>query len=257
MMKEMMSAGLYTAMQSAAVAAYPNEACGLLVSTKRGKYELVLCRNVADDPVNFFVMDADDQISAETQGEVVGVWHSHTDGSNTASDADIAGCESSELPWFIINVTKNYNPDIETDFVISDVNVIAPCGIVTPLEGRAYAFGVFDCWTLCRDYLKREFDVSVDTCAHLHIPGWWNGERDILTDNFSGQGLVKLPHGTPPQKGDLFFMKIGAKMPDHCAVYVGDNLILHHQTNRLSGKAIYGGMYKKCTVHHLRHKDVL
>lgn len=257
MIKDMMNPELYRSMQLAAIAAYPNEACGLLVNKQGKKYELVLCRNVADDPVNFFVMDVDDQIAAEMQGDVVGVWHSHTDGTNKASEADVAGCESSELPWYIINVTKNFNPDVDSDYIISDVNVIVPCGIETPLEGRTYAFGVFDCWTLCRDYLKREFGVNMDLCAHLHVPNWWDGDKDILSDNFESQGLVKMPHGTEPKKGDLFFMKIGAKMPDHCAVYVGDNLILHHQTNRLSSKAIYGGMYRKCTVHHLRHRDLL
>lgn len=257
MIKNMMSADLYSAMQLAAVKSYPDEACGLLVNTKANKYELVLCRNVATDPENFFVMDADDQINAEKQGDVVGVWHSHTDQTNEASEADKAGCEASELSWFIINVTKNYDPNIEADFLVSDVNVISPSGFEMPYEGRPYAFGVFDCWMLCRDYLKREFGVHVDACPLLHIPNWWDGDVDILGDNYEGQRLVKLPHGTEPQRGDLFFMKMGAKMPDHCAVYIGDNLILHHQTNRLSSKAIYGGMYQKCTIHHLRHKDLL
>nr|AKG47480.1 hypothetical protein pA_00040 [Pectobacterium carotovorum] len=106
MIKDMMNADLYRSMQLAAIEAYPSEACGLLVNKQGNKYELILCRNVADDPVNFFVMDADDQIAGEMQGDVVGVWHSHTDGTNKASDADIAGCESSELPWYIINITK-------------------------------------------------------------------------------------------------------------------------------------------------------
>ncbi|MGJ0628991.1 C40 family peptidase [Xenorhabdus bovienii] len=257
MIKEMMSADLYSAMQLAALKAYPNEACGLLVSTKGSKYELVLCKNVADDPVNFFVMDADDQIAAESKGEVVGVWHSHTDGTNKASEADMAGCEASEFPWFIINVTQNYNPEIDSQFIISDINVISPNGFEMPYEGRPYAFGVFDCWMLCRDYLHREFKAQVGACPHLHIPNWWDGDKDILSDNFAEQGLIKLPYGTKPQRGDLFVMKIGSKMPDHCAIYIGDNIILHHQANRLSSKAIYGGMYQKNTIHHLRHKDLL
>ncbi|CDL80970.1 C40 family peptidase [Xenorhabdus szentirmaii] len=257
MIQEMMNTALYLAMQQAAIQTYPNEACGLLVNTKRAKYELVLCKNVAEDPVNFFVMDAEDQIAAENKGEVVGVWHSHTDRTNKASEADLAGCESSEIPWFIINVTKNYNPEIDSEFIISDVNVITPNGFEMPYEGRPYAFGVFDCWMLCRDYLKREFNIQVGACSHLHIPNWWDGDKDILSENFAEQGFVKLPYGTQPKRGDLFLMKIGAKMPDHCAVYIGDNLILHHQSDRLSCKAVYGGMYQKTTIHHLRHKELL
>ncbi|MDP1019744.1 NlpC/P60 family protein, partial [Klebsiella pneumoniae] len=47
------------------------------------------------------------------------------------------------------------------------------------------------------------------------------------------------------------------KMPDHCAVYIGDGMIMHHQIDRLSCRAYYGGMYQKHTTHHLRHRDLL
>jgi proteasome lid subunit RPN8/RPN11 len=36
-------------------------------------------------------MHAEDQIAAERAGEVVGVWHSHTDEDNQASEADMSG----------------------------------------------------------------------------------------------------------------------------------------------------------------------
>ncbi|WP_151202361.1 NlpC/P60 family protein, partial [Salmonella enterica] len=68
--------------------------------------------------------------------------------------------------------------------------------------------------------------------------------------------LVRLAPGTEPQRGDVFFIQYG-KMPDHCAVYIGDGMILHHQIDRLSCRAYYGGMYQKHTTHHLRHRDLL
>lgn len=58
--------------------------------------------------------------------------------------------------------------------------------------------------------------------------------------------LVKVwfaANGEEPQKGDIFFMQYG-KMPDHCAVYIGDDQILHHHKDRLSCRAVFGGMYK-------------
>jgi len=257
MKNEMMNEKLLGAMRLAALQEYPNEACGLLINTRANKYELILCRNVADDPENYFVMHAEDQIAAERAGEVVGVWHSHTDEDNQASEADMSGCEASELPWFIINISKNYNPEIDAEYRFSDVNVIKPSGFEMPYEGRPYAFGVFDCWLLCRDYLKREKNVTIGVCPELHIPSWWERGVDILNDNFQSQDLVRLPPGTPRQNGDIFFMQLASQVPDHCAVYIGDGMILHHQMDRLSCKAIYGGMYEKHTTHHLRHKDLM
>ncbi|WP_434523874.1 C40 family peptidase [Photorhabdus asymbiotica] len=255
--KDMIGEKLLNDMRQAALHAYPNEACGLLVNTCANKYELILCRNVSEEPENFFVMDADDQVAAEQMGQVVAVWHSHTDGDNQASEADLAGCEASEIPWFIINISKNYNPEIEAEFRFSDINVIEPSGFEMPYEGRPYAFGVFDCWLLCRDYLKREFGIEMGVCLDLHIPSWWDKGMNILHENYESQGLVRLPVGTPPQRGDIFFMQMGSKMSDHCAVYIGDGMILHHQIDRLSTKAIYGGMYEKHTTHHLRHKNLM
>ncbi|EHT6055337.1 C40 family peptidase, partial [Salmonella enterica] len=138
----------------------------------------------------------------------------------------------------------------------SEMNVITPDGFEMPYLGRPYVFGVFDCWMLCRDYLKREFNVELNPNPHLHIPSWYTGDTDILDQNYRNEGLVRLAPGTEPQRGDVFFIQYG-KMPDHCAVYIGDGMILHHQIDRLSCRAYYGGMYQKHTTHHLRHRDLL
>ncbi len=237
-----------------AIKRYPNEACGFLVRTTGEKYRFMEARNVSENPENTFVMHADDIIAAEDAGDVVAIWHSHTDESADASDADRAGCEATEVPWLILAVRKNVEGD--APFHFSEMNVITPDGFEMPYLGRPYVFGVFDCWMLCRDYLKREFGVELNPNAHLHIPSWYTGDNDILDQNYRNEGLVRLAPGTEPQRGDVFFIQYG-KMPDHCAVYIGDGMILHHQIDRLSCRAYYGGMYQKHTTHHLRHRDLL
>ncbi|SLY16404.1 putative phage tail protein [Klebsiella pneumoniae] len=154
----------------------------------------------------------------------------------------------------ILAIRKNVESDMPFHF--SEMNVIYPCGFEMPYLGRPYVFGVFDCWMLCRDYLKREFDVELNANAHLHIPSWYTGDNDILDQNYRNEGLVRMAPGTEPQRGDIFFIQYG-KMPDHCAVYIGDGMIMHHQIDRLSCRAYYGGMYQKHTTHHLRHRDLL
>ncbi|HBB3821977.1 TPA: phage tail protein [Escherichia coli] len=237
-----------------AINRYPNEACGFLVRTNGDKYRFMEARNVSENPQNTFVMHVDDIMAAEDAGDVIAIWHSHTDESAEASDADRAGCETTEVPWMILAIRKNVEGD--APFHFSEMNVITPDGFEMPYLGRPYVFGVFDCWMLCRDYLKREFNVELNPNAHLHIPSWYTGDNDILDQNYRNEGLVRLAPGTEPQRGDVFFIQYG-KMPDHCAVYIGDGMILHHQIDRLSCHAYYGGMYQKHTTHHLRHRDLL
>ncbi|HHJ2655121.1 TPA: C40 family peptidase, partial [Escherichia coli] len=151
-----------------AINRYPNEACGFLVRTNGDKYRFMEARNVSENPQNTFVMHVDDIIAAEDAGDVIAIWHSHTDESAEASDADRAGCEATEVPWMILAIRKNVEGD--APFHFSEMNVITPDGFEMPYLGRPYVFGVFDCWMLCRDYLKREFNVELNPNAHLHIP---------------------------------------------------------------------------------------
>lgn len=247
---------LKSEMMQAAIAAYPNEACGFIVGQGK-KCKLLVCRNASQNPATEFLFHPDDQIAAEKEHQIVGVFHSHVNRPPEPSDADRAGCEMSELPWFILGITKNFNPETAVDFRFSDLVMLKPEGFQMPYQGRPYVFGVFDCWLLCRDYLKREFNVELDALPALHVQNWFDGEVDILGDNYPSQKLVRLPAGTPKRRGDILFMQLGGRMPDHCAVYVGDGLILHHLTDRLSCHAVYGGQWEKHTTHHLRHKDMM
>ena len=47
-------------------------------------------------------------------------------------------------------------------------------------------------------------------------------------------------------------MTIGANVPNHGAVYVGDNIIEHHLYGRLSSREVYGQFYRERTTHVLR-----
>lgn len=251
-----LNSAIITEMYRCAVSRYPEEACGFLVQTSDKKYQFMEARNVAENPVEQFVMHKDDVISSEDAGDVVAIWHSHTDRSNAASDSDMAGCESTDVPWLILALCKNLDDDVDADFRFSEMNVITPSGFEMPYVGRPYVFGVFDCWMLCRDYLKREFDVDINANMHLHVPRWYEGSENILDDNYEHENLVRLAPGQEPQRGDIFFLQYG-RMPDHCMVYEGDDRVLHHQVDRLSSRGIYGGAYKKHTTHHLRHKELL
>ncbi len=202
-------------------------------------------------------MHPDDVMAAEDKGDVVAVWHSHTDQPATPSEADLAGCEATQLPWVITAIHKNYDDSIDVDFVFSSPVVFHPTGFEMPYTGRIYAFGVFRLLDpVSRLSWPRIWDQPEPPRKSFASPNWSEGDVDILGDNFAGEGLVRLANGEEPQKGDIFFMQYG-KMPDHCAVYIGDDQILHHHKDRLSCRAVFGGMYKKHVTHHLRHRNLL
>lgn len=242
----MASNDMMAVIKEAAAAAYPNEACGLIV--RRGaKSVTVVCSNVSETPKTHFVMDVRDYAKAADQGEVIGVWHTHVEQSNKASDADLAGVENSELPWYIVSVFKAGD-----EFIFEGPNVVEPSGHETPYLERPYAFGVLDCWSLVRDYYRREFGIKLGDYPRIEY--FWQHGFNFFGENWKKEGFVKMIDAEP-KVGDLFIIQTAPENPNHIAVYVGEEQILHHCHGRLSKRDIYGGYWLKHTVLHLRHES--
>lgn len=227
---------------------YPNEACGVVVSI--GKKPIALsCRNLARNPKDQFVMSPEDYAMAASQGEILAIWHTHVECDPVASDADKIGCENTQLPWYIVSV---YMKD-DGEFHFSDLNFIEPTGYELDYVGRPYVWGVIDCFTILRDYYRKEFGIHINDYPREE-PNGKTGHHYFI-DAFEFEGFVLLDAHAPYKKGDLIFMQIQGMEPNHCAIYIGDDKILHHCVNRLSKVDIYGGYWEKHTTHRLRHKN--
>jgi cell wall-associated NlpC family hydrolase len=57
------------------------------------------------------------------------------------------------------------------------------------------------------------------------------------------------------QYGDLLFMHLEANLPNHAAIYVGEQQILQHIQGRLSSRDVLGGYYVKNTAMVARHES--
>ena len=98
----------------AAEAAYPEEACALLVGTAgigdiRHVERVELSDNVATDRLSRFEVDPGLRIGLERElrggaRRIVGVWHSHPDGAAAPSATDAALACEPELVWLITAV---------------------------------------------------------------------------------------------------------------------------------------------------------
>lgn len=219
---------------------YPKESCGYIVKIN-GIKKYLPRTNIATDKTEEFKISGEEYFEAEDMGEVVAVVHSHPDHTTQPSIRDKALCSATELPWVICSWPEG------------DIRTIVP--EEAPLIGRPFVHGTdYDCYGLVRDYYKRE--LGIELARYYHDYHWWEKEENLYVDNFEKEGFFKVEDGTL-QEHDLIFMMIRSKVTNHCAVYLGDGIILHHLYGQLSKKDVYGGYWAERTMFVARHKDLI
>ncbi len=196
---------------------YPKEGCGVLVAIK-GRKEWVPCDNVSEDE-NSFVIDSKQYIAASRRGDIVGIVHSHPDGSSDASETDTKYCNAMGIPYYIFSY-----PDM-------DLNVVQPERAEKSLYGRDYEFGVNDCFEAMRDYLSSQ-NINIPSRAAFE-DDWWHKKLDYFTDEIiENYGYAPVEGNMKPN--DVIIFKINASVGNHCGVYLGDDVFFHHAENRIS-----------------------
>jgi proteasome lid subunit RPN8/RPN11 len=217
---------------------YPKECCGYIVKINGIKRYLPR-DNISEDKTEEFKISGEQYSEAEDLGEVIAVVHSHPDHTTQPSIRDKAVCSAMGIPWVIVSWPEG------------DIRTIVPED--APLIGRHFVHGTEDCYSLVRDYYKRELGIELG--RYYHDYHWWENEENLYLDNFEKEGFFKVEDGSL-HKHDLIFMVIRSKVVNHCAIYLGDGLILQHLYGKLSGKDVYGGYWAERTMFVARHKDL-
>lgn len=211
-----------------AKAEQPREACGLLIVIK-GRIKYFRCENLAQRN-NEFLLNPDDYARFEEKGEVVAIVHSHCNEPETPSEADKYGCEASGLTWFIVSIPGEQWAEIN------------PSGYVQPLIGRKYLYGVFDCYSLVRDFYRMQ--RGIELLDFPRMGEWWLRGEEWFLDNFKKAGFEEVPF-SEARNGDLLFFKVGANVTNHCGILLEDGFILHHCIGRLSSRDVFSDYWRQ------------
>ncbi|MBE2898071.1 C40 family peptidase [Pasteurellaceae bacterium 20609_3] len=208
----------------------PREMCGFVVFDGDKKIFLP-CENIADDGENYFEIHPDDWLKAQLYDGIVALVHSHPDGKPILSEADRQMQVQSALDWWVVcngEIHKYRN--------------------IAPLTGREFIHGEQDCYSIVRDaYMLSGLDLP----DFERWDDWWYDNRTLYLENIEKCGFYQVDK---PQIGDVILITIGADVPNHAAVYLGNNYVIHHSPKRLSKRDLYDGYWLKHTHSIWRNK---
>lgn len=222
---------------------YPRECCGLVVVIK-GRERYWPCRNMAETPLENFILHPEDYAAAEDAGEVVAVVHSHPDATAAPSEADRRMCGEGGIRWWIVSVDATGR--------VSEPYIMEPVKYVPPLVGRKFVHGINDCYSLVRDYYSTKLGITLPDFERRDM--WWDKGDDLYMQHFQDAGFRIV--GGEPQQHDVILMQVRAPVVNHAGVYLGDMQVMHHFYDRLSSRDLYGGYLQDVTRHLIRHREV-
>ena len=211
-----------------ALSEYPRESCGLVAGHRYHR-----CENVHEDPENHFRISAQQfgRVCIE-HGDIQAVVHSHPDGPDYPTVADQREQILTGFTWGVTVVSKGE--------VALDPWWWGDSVPIAPIDCRRFRHGIHDCFGLVRDWIRLNLGVVVPNVVRGYE--FWRQGSNTLIENYKSAGFVIIDELEKP--GDCAIFKIRSQVPNHCAVYIGDDTFLHHFPDRLPQTGIVGRWLK-------------
>lgn len=124
------------------------------------------------------------------------------------------------------------------------------------LVNREFDWGEKDCFEIVRDLYRKEFGIEIKNYAR---PSDWKADSyNLILSAYQREGFMKIGNWqvSDLRPGDIMAMAIGEGNPNHLAVYIGNNEIVHHLYGNLSTVAPLARHWIYATCFLLRHPDV-
>lgn len=232
------------AIQQAAIAAYPNEMCGIIVND-----EFIQLDNVHPDKAEHFRINP---VQLQQYPDYSAIVHSHPYDSSVRLTADIPdkrwlsfkdqqGWINSGKVWIVVATDGEHCSDL----TIADENDIQP------FEGREFIWGTQDCFTLARDYYK---SIGIIICNHPREWLWWQKDQNMFVDGFKQEGFYQVAL-EDIRVNDALLFRVNSNIINHCGVIVGTDKLLHSVYNSVS-RISKLSLYFKDIAMILRHKSI-
>lgn len=213
-----------------------DEVCGLII-VKDGEYIPYRCKNVSSNPKEHFIVDPFDYLSITQKGEIVAVYHSHSQ-DNFFSIFDIDQVKFNNLIYILYYIPKK------------TFNIIDPQNSYCKYLGRKFSIGFLDCFTLVKDFYSNEFQIQLND--YSRDKNWYTKNPKLIEDNFSKEGFVEVKD---LKFGDIIlFSPSVSSAAKHLGIYIGSNLFLHQSDKDDSNISLYTSIYKHTTKYILRHR---
>jgi proteasome lid subunit RPN8/RPN11 len=206
---------------------YPNEICGFIIDD-----EFIQMKNIAEDPVRDFRIDEKEYLRYKKK--IKAIIHSHADYPHL-SKTDMVQQIATALPCGVAFVDKGYY-----EGMVYFGDQVIPY----PLKERQFIHGVFDCYSLVRDYYRIERNVAIPIFPRDNF--WWEKDPSLLKDHCEEAGFDYIDE-SQAKEGDVFFMQLRAPVINHSGIYLGNGEIIHHLYNKLSRQEPLGRWTKYIT----------
>lgn len=206
------------------------ECCGFVIDNKT----YMPCKNISPTPTEAFEISPDDWLTAEEQGEITAIVHSHPNGLPILSEADQIYQQQTAVDWWLV----------------CD-NQIHKFRFIKPLLGREFEHGKTDCLSIVRDAYML---AGIDLPNYERADDWWHNGQNLYLDLLPKNGFERV-NAEDIQEGDIILVCLGSETPNHAAIYIGNQHILHHCPDRLSKRDLYGGFWRNYTHSIWRHNQ--
>ena len=224
---------------------YPEEeACGIVVVVK-GRYKFIPCKNIVTSHKDEnFAIHPLDYASAEDEGVIYAIIHSHVNQNAVFSYVDTEYQKKQGTPWFLVGLL---NGDVTTAWLKNPKQE-------QPLFGRKYIWQIYDCYSFIRDYYKEKY--SIDLPDFYRDFEFWKSGKELYLENFMEAGFSEIPI-EDMREGDVILLQLAGNVTSHGGIYINGNKIAHHINGRLSSIDIYGKFYQDRTTKVVRHKELV
>jgi proteasome lid subunit RPN8/RPN11 len=207
----------------------PKECCGLIVEKDTAR-KVFKCKNISTSPLTSFSLDPLDYLKCASQGKIKSVYHSHLE-EEEFSEADKTNSSYHNVNYIMFNIKNNsfreFNPKKQQTLYLN----------------KPFKVGVNDCFTLVRDYLSENTKIQLppEVCeAYFFGARKENLQKaiDLIDEvalSYARKDFSKIfvSHLDELKKNDILVIGLRENnTPLHLAVFLGDNMVIHHPRNK-------------------------